>query len=420
MPRSLSDWLDWQQTLHPASIDLDLARVASLAKRLGLPAAAPPVLTVAGTNGKGSTVKLLAQLLRANGLRTGVYTSPHLRRYNERVRIAGRDADDAALIRAFEAVEQARAGDPLTYFEFGTLAALWLFAEASLDAWVLEVGLGGRLDAVNCIDPDVSVITTVGLDHQAWLGDSIEAIAAEKAGIMRPGRPALYGDEPVPAAVFETARRLGAQLAVAGVDYHADRTGDRWCWRGREVTLDNLALPAPGDDAQLRNASLALAALERLDATLLSPAAVATALAAPPPEGRFQRLAGRPEWLLDVAHNPQAAAVLAARCRTLAGVSQTSIVLGMLEDKSVAGVAEALASLAPARWITCTGTGSRALKAAALADRLRESGLSNVHAGGHVAEALELAVRSTPANGRIVVCGSFTVVGPALDWLGLY
>ncbi len=417
--RSLADWLTWQATLNPAEIELGLERIATVLERLQLPPP-PKVLTVAGTNGKGSTVNFLDRLLRANQWRTGVYTSPHLRRYNERVRLNGLEASDSDLMRAFAQVDQARAEIPLTYFEFGTLAGLCLFAEAQLDAWILEVGLGGRLDAVNIVDPDVSLITTVDFDHQEWLGDSLEEIAAEKAGIMRAGRPALYGDEPVPQAVTGRAAKLGADLLLAGHDFGFRRAAaGRWCWRGPGMALDALPIPAPGDDAQLRNASLALAALASLDAALLDQDVVTTALSAPPPPGRCQRIQGRPEWLLDVAHNPQAARVLAQRCAQLPPVAETTVVLGLLADKSVDGVVAALAPLEPLRWITCTTASQRGREAQALAERLRALGLREVSAGGSVAEALADAARASAADGRIIVCGSFMVVGPALDWLAM-
>lgn len=415
--RSLADWLAWQESLNPAEIELGLDRVQKVLARLQ-PTAAPVVLTVGGTNGKGSTVALLDRVLRALDRRTGVYSSPHLRRYNERVRIDGVAATEAELLRAFRAVDEARGDTPLTYFEFGTLAALQCFSDERLDAWILEVGLGGRLDAVNAVDAQVSLVTTVDFDHQEYLGDTLEEIAAEKAGIYRSGRPALYGDEPVPNAIIDRAMQIDAPLSCWNRDYSARRQAGEWIWRGRAVQLSGLPLPEPADDAQLRNASLALAALEQLDPTLLQRDAVVAGLQAPPPAGRFQRVGSRPEWLLDVAHNPQSARVLAERCRSLATVAETTIVLGLLADKSVHGVVEALSTLAPARWICCTPDHQRARESAQLASRLQALGLEAVD-GGLVPKALAEAARSSGPDTRILVCGSFTVVGPALDWLGV-
>jgi dihydrofolate synthase/folylpolyglutamate synthase len=414
--RSLADWLAWQESLNPAEIDLGLERVHAVLDRLQ-PAIAP-ALTVGGTNGKGSTAGILDRVLRARGLRTGLYTSPHLRRYNERIRIDGVPVNDAVLLKAFRQVDAARGDTPLTYFEFGTLAALQCFSEAGLDAWVLEVGLGGRLDAVNAVDAQVSLVTTVDYDHQEYLGDTLEEIAAEKAGIFRAGRPALYGDTPIPQAITDRAAQLGASLSCWNRDFDARRREDGWDWLGASMTLADLPLPEPADDAQLRNASLALAALEQLDPDLLNRDAVIAGLYAPPPAGRFQRIGSRPQWLLDVAHNPQAARVLAGRCLALPAVAETTVVLGLLADKSVDGVAAALATIQPARWICCSPEHHRGRQSAELVARLREMGLDACD-GGRVSEALACAADMSVPDARIVVCGSFSVIGPALDWLGV-
>ncbi len=376
---------------------------------------------MAGTNGKGSTVSFLDAILRGAGCQTGVYTSPHLTRYTERVRIAGEEVSEQQLVAAFQDIEAARKDISLTYFEYGTLAALLLFSRAKLDAWILEVGLGGRLDAVNIVDPDVAVITTVDLDHQAWLGADLESIAAEKAGIMRAGRPALYGDVSVPAAIRNTAAKLGTPLFVSGEDFDVTRREQNWTWHGRSLVFTGLPLPPIGDTVQLRNASLALAAVEAADEQLLSAAAIGQALQTPPPPGRFQRVAGSPEWVLDVAHNPQAARVLASRCSRLQSAVETSVVFGMLADKSLDGVVDALMRIAPARWIYCEPQDDRALAGAKAANHLRAKNLGEVLVHeGPVSGALDKARRASLAHGRIVVTGSFGVVGPAMEWLGLY
>lgn len=232
MSRSLADWLSYLEQLHPTAIDMGLERVRVVADRLGLTRPAPKVITVTGTNGKGSTCTFLAALLSGQGLRVGVYSSPHLLRYNERVRIAGEQAGDDQLCVAFEAVEQARGEVSLTYFEMGTLAAFWLFERAQLDAAVLEVGLGGRLDAVNLVDADVAVITNVGLDHAEWLGTTRDSVATEKAGIMRTGRPVVCGDLQPPLPLLQRARQLGAPLSLRGRDYDLAVTDQGWDWRG--------------------------------------------------------------------------------------------------------------------------------------------------------------------------------------------
>ncbi len=419
--RSFADWLRWQESLHPESMELGLARCGQVAARLDLTPPAGRVFTVAGTNGKGSTVSFLEAILRGAGCKTGTYTSPHLVRYTERLRIDGQEVSEQQLIAAFEDVERARRDIPLTYFEYGTLAALRLFSRAHLDTWILEVGLGGRLDAVNIIDADVALITTVDLDHQAWLGNDLESIAAEKAGIMRTGRPALYGDAPVPVAIRDQAAQLGAPLLVSGEDFAVTQLDQSWAWRGRSLDFANLPLPPIGDAVQLRNASLALAAVEAADKQLLSLPGVTQALRALPPPGRFQRVAGSPEWVLDVAHNPQAASLLASRCSRLQSAAEISLVFGMLADKSLDGVVDALMGIAPARWIYCEPQDPRALPAAAAVDYLRAQNVGEVHIVDEpVSGALALARRLTKPHGRVVVTGSFGVVGPAMEWLGLY
>jgi dihydrofolate synthase / folylpolyglutamate synthase len=321
--RTVGDWLRWQESLNRRPIDMGLERVRAVLGRLGLRSPPGRVITVGGTNGKGSTITLVHDVLRAAGAHPGLYTSPHLVKYNERIRIGDRPVADAALISAFRRVEAVREGAPLTYFEFGTLAALACFAEAGCDTWLLEVGLGGRLDAVNALDPDIALITTIGLDHQEWLGDSIEAIAAEKAGILRGGRPAFYGDTPVPAAIRARADEIGAELRVQAEDFSFARVaagGWSWSWPGSGGVqrIDGLRAPAHWTAAQFRNATLALAALARLlPASAFTAALLNPVLMRSSPPGRFQVVSREHEWILDVAHNPQAAAVLREQLATL-------------------------------------------------------------------------------------------------------
>jgi len=368
-------------------------------------------------------------VLRAAGGNPGLYTSPHLVHYNERIRIGDRPVVDAPLIRAFERVERARDGAPLTYFEFGTLAALACFADAGCDTWLLEVGLGGRLDAVNALDADVAAITTIGLDHQEWLGDSIESIAAEKAGILRSGSPALYGDTPVPVAILARAAEIGAELRVLDSDFSFSRgasAGWTWSWPGNGGVqrIDGLVAPAHWTPAQFRNATVALAAL-----SLLTPALELTApflnpvLLRSSPPGRFQVVRREHEWILDVAHNPQAAAVLREQLATLAppdgGPGEVTIVLALLADKAIGGFVSELRNLAP-RWIVAGVDDPRASTEALMRDALGAAGVTDFSWADTPAVAFERARRVTPAGGRIVVCGSFRIVAPALQWLGLY
>ncbi len=418
--RSLAEWLRWQESLHPRWIELGLDRVRAVAGRMAIQRPHGPVFTVAGTNGKGSTVALLEAFLQRAGHRTGVYTSPHLVTYEERVRVAGRAVGEAVLIDAFERIEIARQDTPLTFFEFGTLAALDVLRTAGCDAWVLEVGMGGRLDAVNIIDPDFALITTVSLDHQEFLGDTVEQIAAEKAGILRGGRPGFFGDWPVPAAVRDIAGRIGTHLHCLGEQFDFTPSQPTWAWRGRGVALEGLAYPAAATGAQLRNISLALAALERYDPGMLADCsavnAVITTARAP---GRFQVVQREHQWVLDVAHNPQATATLRAQLATLPGAADSTIVIGLLGDKSLDAFPAELAGYAN-RWLACSVDDPRARSGAAIAQRLRELGVAGVLEAATVEAALARARELTAPGGRIIVCGSFRVVGPALRWLGIY
>lgn len=427
--RSVADWLRWQESLNPRPIHLGLDRVRVVLGRLGLKPPAGRVITVGGTNGKGTTITLLHDVLRAAGGDPGLYTSPHLVNYNERIRVGGRPVPDAALVRSFECVESARGEVPLTYFEFGTLAALACFAEAGCDTWLLEVGLGGRLDAVNVLDADIALITTIGLDHQEWLGDSIEAVAAEKAGILRAGALALYGDSPVPSAIRQRAGELGAELRVQDSDFRYARDaagGWTWSWPGSKAVqrIDGLAAPAHWTGAQFRNAALALAALSRLErAPGLSPAFLNPVLLHSAPPGRFQVVRREHDWILDVAHNPQAAAVLRDQLGTLpplpGGPGAMTVVLALLADKAIAGFVSELRPVA-ARWIVAGVDDPRASTEPQMREALAAAGITAFSWAGTPADAFERARRLTPHGGRILVCGSFRIVAPALEWLGLY
>ncbi|GKW49533.1 bifunctional tetrahydrofolate synthase/dihydrofolate synthase [Halomonas sp. NCCP-2165] len=416
-PSTLDAWLERLERQHPVSIDLGLERVARVARRLGLDAGpiAERVITVAGTNGKGSTVAMLEALGRAHGLSTASYTSPHLLRYNERLRFDGEEADDATLIAGFAAVEAARLeGEAvsLTYFEAGTLAALWAIARHRPALAILEVGLGGRLDAVNVIDPDVAVVTTVAQDHAAFLGDDLEGIGREKAGILRAGRPAVLGSTDLPASVAEVADTLGAVRHTLGEDYRREAAAEGWAWQGLNAEGDALhlaALPDPG--LPLDNAATALQALALAGVTL-DAAACRRALAGVTLAGRMQ---WRGQWCLDVGHNPHAAAYLAARLaeRTLAPGARRYALLGMLGDKDAEGVVTALAPVIDG-WVCATLDGERARRAAALAEVVRG-------AGGEVVAELDsprvaadwLAARLDEAD-EVLVCGSFFTVADVL------
>ena len=413
---SLTDWLAWQETLHPNAIDMGLERVASVASSMGLGRPATTVITVAGTNGKGSCVALLESILGAAGYQVGVYSSPHLLRYNERVRVCGQEADDAALCAAFAAIDPARGATSLTYFEFGTLAALAIFAQADLDVAVLEVGLGGRLDAVNIVDADVALITSVGIDHVEWLGPDRESIGREKAGILRPATPAVYGEADVPRSVLAQAERLAAPVHCLGRDYRYSQADDRWHWRSDLNNYTDLPLPNLPGEFQLQNAAAVLMALQLLASRLpVTAEALHSGLRTVRLPGRFQVFPGRVEWILDVAHNPHAARALAEALRQRPCAGRTHLVLAMLADKDAAGVCAALRPTVDV-WYCAALTGPRGQSGAQLAARagLVAGPALTLHVD--VASACAHAAATAKAGDRIVVCGSFHTVAEALQY----
>ena len=418
----LQDWLDWQLRLHPATIELGLERVSRVLARTGWRRPPVPVITVGGTNGKGSCVALLDAVLRASGYRVGTFTSPHFLDYRERIRIDGERVSAASLVAAFERIADALQGDSLTFFEFNTLAALLVFETAGPDAMVLEVGLGGRLDAVNVVDPDVAVVVSVGLDHVEWLGADVESIGFEKAGIFRAGRPAIFGSPNPPQSLQAHARQIGAPLEVRGVDFDG-RAQDRHRWDfvdRRGVRWAGLPTPALPGSIQVANAATALAALAALSDRLpLSQAAISSALLAVHLPGRFQRVDDPRgfEWILDVAHNPAAAATLAQNLVETPAAGRTLAVCGMLGDKDVAGVIAELRGSFD-HWYAANAEGPRAIDAAELARRAAAAGIAMKRCGT-VPDAMSRAARDARAGDRIVVFGSFHTVGPALAALGV-
>jgi dihydrofolate synthase/folylpolyglutamate synthase len=420
--RSLADWLIHQERVHPQSIDLGLERLERVLRRLDWRQPHVPVITIAGTNGKGSVAAYATAILQAAGYRVGTFTSPHLRDYRERIRIDGEKVDVAALLAAFERIEAAcRGGDgaiTLTFFEYNALAALLVFESAGLDAWVLEVGMGGRLDAVNVVDPTVAVVVSIGLDHQEFLGTTPEAIAREKAGIFRAAVPAVLGSSSLPGVLEEQARALGAPLKRLGSEFDFSRCGERWRYRGTRWNLGDLPAPALVGDIQYANAATAIAALEELASRPeISSEAVARGLGAVHLEGRFQSIrAAGVEWVLDVAHNPDAARVLAANLEARPVAGRTLAVCGILADKDAAGVAAELDSRIDEWWMITTG-GARGADGAALAGRMAPHLRAPLHIAADIEAGCAAALAAARAGDRIVVFGSFHTVAPALDWL---
>ena len=418
MPRTLADWLAHIERQHPKSIDMGLQRVREVAARMRLPRPAKRVITVGGTNGKGSTVAFVEAIARAHGWKVGCYTSPHLLRYNERVRIDGVDAGDAALVAGFEAVEAARGDTSLTYFEYGTLCALWLFARSKLDLAVLEVGLGGRLDAVNVVDADASIITTVDLDHQDWLGEDIEAIGFEKAGIARPFKPLVLGDDDPPASVLRHAYAIGAQSWRIANDFFAEPL-DAETWRWREVGFSmDLPMPALAAPVQLRNAACAIAAVRTLRARI-DKQTYAEGVANARVAGRLQRFERNGvEVVVDVGHNPQAARALAAWLRAQPR-RRTLAVYAALADKDVAGVAQALAGVVDGWHIAgLSDAGPRGLGVDDFARQLAGSAAADAARHVGVDAALQAAMAQAGPGGRVLVFGSFPTAAAALGHLG--
>jgi dihydrofolate synthase / folylpolyglutamate synthase len=427
--RTLDEWLKLQESAHPTAIDLGLERVAAVARALGLAEPAFRVITVAGTNGKGSVAALAESVLRARGVRTGLFTSPHLLRYNERIQVAGETAADAELIAAFERIEAARGTITLTFFEYNTLAALEVFTRRAIEVAVLEVGLGGRLDATNVVSADVAVLVSIGLDHLDWLGDSLESIGAEKAGIVRSGRPVVLGSAEMPASVFAAIERLGARALIAGRDFTWEAAAGSWSYRAAGAVLTGLSPPGLTGSIQYRNAATALAAVGALEGTVRLPGSldartVNAALAAVRLPGRLQIVPGPVEWILDIAHNEPAARVLARHLserRPAGGCSaagRTLAVVGVLADKDAAGIAAALSSLVD-HWIVCALPGPRGGSAGELAWRLKLDA-ADITLADSVVRGCELARALSRPGDRVVVFGSFHTVGPALEWLGLY
>ncbi len=412
---TLDAWLSWQESLHPAEIDLGLERVATVMQRLHPQPPPFPVITVAGTNGKGSSVAMLEAILLAAGYRVGAYTSPHLLRYNERVRINGQPVTDALLIASFDRLDVARSDTSLTYFEFGTLAALDIFYQERLDVIVLEVGLGGRLDAVNVVDPTIALITSISVDHAEWLGDDRESIALEKAGIMRAGRPVIFSGQDMPRSLAQQARALKAPLSVLERDFHYRKSTTGWQWWSGSKPPMQLPYPALRGDHQLDNAAGVLMVLQQLaDPLPVSLSAIREGLQQIVLPGRFQVIPDAVTWILDVAHNPEGIGRLAAMLGATRARGRTLVVLGMMQDKDIHNAIRQLQGEVDV-WYTANLTTSRSANAEAMAGVIRQvTGSNQVTACEAVEAACEAAKTAARDGDRILVCGSFYTVAAAL------
>ena len=418
LPTTLDAWLARCERMHPTEIDLTLERVQAVARRLGL-AFEVPVVTVAGTNGKGSTCAMLEAIALQAGYRVGLYAKPHLVHFEERCRIGGQMVAAAELLPHFAAVEAARGDVSLTYFEFTTLAIARLLSMAPLDLVILEVGLGGRLDAVNTVDADCAVITSIDIDHTEFLGHTREAIGLEKAGIMRAGRPVIVSDPLPPQSVLDHAQRLGADLWRAGRDFSFNGDKQQWNWSGRSRRYNGLAYPALRGANQLLNAAGALAAFEALRERLpITAQAVRSGLALVDLPGRFQTIAGQPTLVLDVAHNDHAVAALVGNLDQMGFFARTHAVFGVMRDKDIEAILARMAPLVDNWFFTDLPT-PRAVTAAELAERHRVPALPgpgpvSVTCHGDPAHALAAAIAVADPADRIVVFGSFFTVGGVL------
>jgi dihydrofolate synthase/folylpolyglutamate synthase len=411
--RDLSQWLAWIEAVHHREIELGLERVHTVLHAMQLRSVPFAVITVGGTNGKGSAVAMLESCLSEGGYRVGSYTSPHLQRYNERIRIDGVEVGDNELCAAFERIEHARAKVPLTYFEFGTLAALEVFRARGVEIAVLEVGMGGRLDAVNAVDADAAIVTSIGIDHVAWLGADREAIGREKAGIFRAGRAAICGDVMPPSSIADTARRIGARLLQLGRNFFVETNDTGWVWRYESDVRGGLPYPALRGDYQLRNAACVLMALHAVaDRFPVGLAQIKAGLVRAAPAGRFQVLPGTPVRVFDVAHNPDAVRALAAtlKCQFVHG--ETHAVFGIMKDKDIDEVVRAMEDIV-SEWHVATLPTPRAATADEIL-RILSAARQTAHVYPTIQDAYAAARAAAGKEDRIIVFGSFHAVGDIL------
>ncbi|MGZ4960408.1 MAG: bifunctional tetrahydrofolate synthase/dihydrofolate synthase [Methylomonas sp.] len=413
---SLAAWLNWQEQLHPRPIDLGLERVAGVYRQLDPDRKKIPTVTVAGTNGKGSCIAFLETIYRAQGYKVGAYTSPHIMRYNERIRVEGQPVSDDEICRAFERIDAVRGDTSLSYFEFGTLAALDIFAAAGVDVQLLEVGLGGRLDAVNIVDPDVALVTTIAIDHVDWLGHTTDAIGREKAGIFRGGVPAIVGDELPPQSLLEAAREKKAQWMQIGTAFSYRKHPDGWDWRTAEWQLENLPAPAFRGEHQYRNASAVLMAVMALQSVLpVGEEAIRQGLQTAQLKGRFQLIAGDIPVLLDVGHNPQAVQTLNEYLRDTFPTVKIHAVFAMMKDKDIAGVLNVMRDRVDA-WYLAPLKNPRAASEESLKEYFQQQAIKTVSGGfADFSAAFKAARRQALPGELILVFGSFFLVSEYLS-----
>ncbi len=412
---SLATWLNWQEQLHPRPIDLGLDRVTQVYRKLGLHQQHPLTVTVAGTNGKGSCIAFLEAIYRAQGYKVGAYTSPHILKYNERIRVDGESVSDEAICQAFECIDVERDQTSLSYFEFGTLAALQIFAAAKVDVRLLEVGLGGRLDAVNIVDPDVALVTTIAIDHVDWLGNTLAAIGREKAGIFRRGVPAVIGDGQIPISVLETAQEKQALSRLIGRDFNYVKRHDNWDWQCAGQCWLNLPTPAFKGEHQYRNASAVLMAIQELQERLpVSEAALHSGLQNAYLKGRFQLIPGKIPVLLDVGHNPQAVQTLIEYLQTAYPAVKIHAVFAMMKDKDIASVVSIMHPYVQ-EWYLAPLQNPRVASEQVMLNHFHQQAINCVHTGFSDFSAAFLAARKqAQPDELILIFGSFFLVSEYL------
>lgn len=416
---TLASWLDWQSGLNLKEIDLGLDRVGAVWKTLSRGRSLPPVITVAGTNGKGSSVAMLESIYLASGYTTCVYTSPHLVHYNERVRLSGDMASDEQLMQAFERIDHARDGKPLTYFEYGTLSALLISLDEQPDVVILEVGLGGRLDAVNIVDADVALITSVDLDHTEWLGDTREAVAVEKAGVMRAGAPCVYASDNMPGSIASEAERMGASLRKAGTDFRFERGSDDWHWFSSTKSITGLPHPTLKGAHQYQNAAGVLEVIALLgDRLPVANGAVRSGLVDARAGGRFQLVRSGNDWVLDVAHNPAAVLTLKQNLQAMETAGLRVAVFTALKDKAVAEIVAIMAPLID-RWLIIGSQGERGQSGEQILTAVQDViGSVSTVVDHDYGQAFSRARQLAGETGLVVCFGSFQLVGAAMSYLG--
>ena len=416
----LHEWLEWQEELHFTAIELGLDRCTEVAENMGLLKPDFTVISVAGTNGKGSSVAMLNSILCNSGYKTGCYTSPHLIRYNERIKLDEVEVTDEMLCESFSRIDHARGDVSLTYFEFGTLAALDIFHHADIDIALLEVGLGGRLDAVNCLDADVALITSIDLDHMQWLGLDRETIGREKAGIFRSNKPAICSDPHPPETVLQYAEEIGATLYIPGRDFNYQLSDDNWSWQWGSVVHEKLPHPSQYNSCQVQNAAGVLMVLNVLDSRMpVAVGAIEKGLKNFSLAGRFQMLSEGTQTILDVAHNNQSAKTLVHNLKQFPNSGKTHIIIGMLKDKDRISVLGELIEIAD-YWHTVTISNPRGSDSETIKNELLELGVNvPISENDTVADAFHKLKDEIGIHDRIVVTGSFLTVGDAIKHLGI-